>query len=68
MSDNITEGGRAFPDRFGSGMTLRDYMATAVLTGLLAKGNTGSQEGLCSMAYRYADSMLRERTKPQQSL
>lgn len=46
-------------------MTDRDTFAAAALTGLLAEGDDGSfsEESYVRAAYRWADAMLRERTK-----
>lgn len=62
------------PKRFSSypGITIRDYFAAKALNGMLAypgcdqRGshhNNNTPEGVASMAYEYADAMLKERVK-----
>jgi len=41
------------------GMTLRDYLATAAMQGLIARGV--NPESIPRLAYEYADKMLKER-------
>lgn len=70
MKDKI-ENPKAFPilDPNGSfwnpGMTLRDYFAGQVLTGLLANQHTysDSKSDIVGRCYEVADSMLKERMK-----
>jgi hypothetical protein len=70
MSDHIPDatkminnGGPAFPVpslAVGSGMTLRDYFAAAALQGCLASfESTGTRDAYASVAYEYADAMLK---------
>ena len=77
MSEPFTDGGPAFPFRhkhldppgwrvtFAEGMSLRDYFASAALTGLLADPNVSgdaSHAGQLALAcYIIADAMLRAR-------
>lgn len=76
MSDKINDGGPAFPaqeltqsyatEAMNHGMTLRDYFAAKVLQGFIAKGQdhydgNGDAERFASLAYEYADVMLKER-------
>ena len=70
MSDRINDGGPAFPMRhsvfpsgnieYGSpGMSLRDYLAAAALTGLLANpGRRGGADSYARDAYDQSDAML----------
>ena len=80
----MDNGGPAFPqmnqviERRGdkvytfAGMSLRDYFATAALTGLCARQGmvlqrqssmTGNHMEISAMAFIYADAMLKERAK-----
>lgn len=61
--------GRAFPNKFGSGMTLRDYFAAQALNGIFI-GYWSDPEmthfkasEIAEEAYVYADAMLAEREK-----
>ncbi|HDR9153816.1 TPA: hypothetical protein QDB05_000235 [Burkholderia vietnamiensis] len=76
MSEN-KQGGLAFPhvrrneyDCAERGMTLRDYFAAKAMAGMLAypgcesRGshhNNNTPDGVATMAYKYADAMLRAR-------
>lgn len=64
---NKSEGGPAFPGEMGAfnrGMTLRDYFAAHILSGMLADPNLkGKAEEWASRSYRLADAMLAERLK-----
>lgn len=60
----------AFPDRTNPGMTLRDYFASAALTGILAANEdirpslpegVRVSEGVARLAYALADAMLAAR-------
>lgn len=75
MSDKH-DGGPAYPVAFTTtplqGMSLRDAMAIAAMQGMLAypgcemcgsHHNNNTYEGVASMAYEYADAMLKERSK-----
>jgi hypothetical protein len=43
-------------------MTMRDYFAAAALQGCLASfESTGTRDALASVAYEYADAMLKAR-------
>ena len=66
----------AFPDEYRDGLSVRDYIAAAALTGLLAAtGNDpddvtddgsqveGNEYSLARYAYSLADAMLRVRTE-----
>lgn len=63
------DGGAAFPCKDGSllppstGMSLRDYFATAALQGILLrwKEQGYDREGAVHEAYQYADAMLKQR-------
>jgi hypothetical protein len=62
----INDGGSAFPHEtyngYDSGMTLRDYFAAAALQGCLASfESTGTRDAFASVAYEYADAMLKAR-------
>lgn len=55
----------AFPNRFGYGMTLRDYFAGQALAGMCALSDmaTVKDEAFAKAAYSLADAMLQERVK-----
>ena len=60
------DGGNKWP--YSPGMSLRDYLAAAALTGLCSATSQDGQwqtrpEGAAAEAYKYADAMLAERTK-----
>ncbi|ARK86083.1 hypothetical protein [Burkholderia pseudomallei] len=61
---------KAEMERLASGMTLRDYFAAKAMAGMLAypgcesRGshhNNNTPDGVATMAYEYADAMLRAR-------
>lgn len=57
---------QAFPDKYETGMTLRDYFAAAALTGLCAHSGTMNLvnvESTVSRSYEIADAMLNQREK-----
>jgi hypothetical protein len=56
---------RAFPDQEGSGMTLRDYFAAAVIPSLVTKTFAEGFEvnEVAKAAFEMADAMLEERNK-----
>lgn len=78
MSERHNDGGPAFPHaapykdggRIDTwGMSLRDYFAGQALIGLMADNPTlatypTDAAPLAAVAYRYADAMLAERSKP----
>lgn len=55
----------AFTTPFASGVSIRDYFATAALQGLLANGPSGSGPGwkqaTAELAFELGDAMLRAR-------
>ena len=53
-------GGPAFPQIGGQGLTIRDYFAGKALVGLIAKGGWTYIEIVIS-SYRIADAMIAER-------
>ena len=55
----------AFPSRYWSGMTLRDYFAGQALAGMWALSDmaTVKDEVVAKAAYSLADAMLKERVK-----
>lgn len=57
----------AFPDPHLThikGMSLRDYFAAKALQGILANPERNSlPDGAAYNAYKYADAMMKERTK-----
>lgn len=65
------DGGCAFPNdgqwangRSEGGMSLRDWFAGKVVTGLIAcNGRTSTNEVLAKGAYEIADAMIAERAK-----
>lgn len=69
MSDQINDGGQAFPMSFGcdsenySGMSLRDWFAGVALQGILSKSWYGRATGRSAsiVAYEIADEMLAAR-------
>lgn len=72
MSNQVTNGGQAFPSRdvysngdvvFNAGMTLRDYFAAKAMQGACADPNssTSSKAMLAAWAYGIADAMLAAR-------
>ena len=73
MSEKIDDGRPAFPHWDGpsgqcfSGMSLRAYIATAALQGLIASGSTGWKEGYftdtCKESVQFADALLAELAK-----
>jgi hypothetical protein len=79
MSNNTgrSEGGPAFPqvqtlDESGfvsgldvgeGGMTLRDYFAAKVISGFAAGEFSGTTSEAAEWAYKWADAMIRERSK-----
>ncbi len=63
MADEmITEKAPESPAAFPVSMTLRDYFAAQVLTGV-SMPPSGSPEAVARAAYLIADAMLRERSK-----
>ena len=71
---NTNTGGPAYPsprwEGWGSpqeGMTLRDYFAAKAIQGMFASGNLPKSvrdDELASVAYEFADAMLKAREKP----
>lgn len=74
MSDQIKDGGAAFPgekdERFGQpndcneGMSLRDYFAAKAMQGLIASNDEGAGDRLTELpeyAYQIADAMIAAR-------
>lgn len=64
--DSIPRGGPAFPGKSysglaSSGLSARDYFATAAMQALLPRGMDGVDTS--RMAYEMADAMLIERNK-----
>lgn len=55
-------GGVAFGSDFGGGMSIREYIATQAMAGLLACGDN-SYEGLAQKSVRVADYLLAELAK-----
>ncbi len=71
------DGGRLVSDAYEApGMSLRDYMATHIISGVLAnhltvlsnKDPMGSIKTLCATAYLLADSLLEARDKTDQTV
>lgn len=69
MSDQINDGGQAFPMAFACesekhrGMSLRDWFAGQALTGLMAlQFVRASNEEFAKISYKTADAMLLERS------
>jgi hypothetical protein len=68
MSDQINDGGQAFPMSFGcdsenySGMSLRDWFAGQALVGLLAySGEMCGKGNWADLAFAHADAMIAAR-------
>lgn len=75
MSDKRKDGGPVFQfgawngtERFGEGMSLRDYFAGQALAGLLANIPGDSRSVAVGLAYRLADEMLIERARKEAQL
>ena len=49
------------PVRSNTGMSIRDYFATAALSKLVSEKNVGEAAGIAEDAYAFADAMLEER-------
>ena len=66
MSNNINNGGPAFPLRvpqedhvfFNEGMTMRDYFAAKAMLTLMREEKEMSYDDIAAFAYAMADSML----------
>jgi hypothetical protein len=56
----------AFPKPQGgnNGITIREYIATSVLQGLLAGNTSGALPQTVELAVQYADELIRQLTKP----
>ncbi len=67
-SEYEQQGGAAYPlstDRFFQrGMSLRDWFAGQALMAMVVKGHCIDSN--VSDAYKYADAMLKERSKPKE--
>lgn len=58
------DGGQVFPGPMCEGISMRDYFAAAVITGLMARSDLPAhKEEVVTAAYVYADAMLAERSK-----
>lgn len=65
MSDEINNGGPAFPTNEGDtydGMTLRDWFAGQAMVGLMSGGGY-PRSIVPELAYKLADDMIAERRK-----
>lgn len=60
----IDTGGPAFPVGSYAGMTLRDWLAGMAMQGLLAGDSSNTPDVCAEWAYKYADAMLAEKSKP----
>ncbi|CAB4125686.1 hypothetical protein UFOVP54_201 [uncultured Caudovirales phage] len=62
---------QAFPDKYETGMTLRDYFAAKAMNGICADGHTfwdnstlqGDPLEIARLSYEIADAMLKQREK-----
>jgi len=57
---------QAFPDKYETGMTLRDYFAAKAMEGLISsfKGDVSAEFDIIStVSYKMADAMLNQREK-----
>jgi hypothetical protein len=68
MSNTTNDGGPAFPIPYGQvmtksgmGMTLRDWFAGQVLTGMLSQSGRYSMKDAAENAYAFADAMIAQR-------
>ena len=61
------DGGDAFPraEHFFPGMSLRDYFAGEMLSGILANSEDWDEQVVAHNCYKMADAMLDEREKNQ---
>ena len=67
MSEQPKDGGRAFPDQEGSGMSLRDWFAGQAMFGIISaeENEELTFDQLAHMSYLQADAMLAERKRLQ---
>lgn len=66
MSEPIFDGGPANPIGNEPGISVRDYFATAVISGMYASGAQTNMALAALTAFQQADEMLRVRTLPAQ--
>ena len=66
MSELIFDGGPANPIGNEQGISVRDYFATAVISGMYASGAQADMALAALTAFQQADEMLRARTLPAQ--
>ncbi len=66
MTDPIFNGGPANPIGSEQGVSIRDYFATAIISGMYANGVQTNIASAALMAFRQADEMLLARTLPAQ--
>jgi hypothetical protein len=62
MENTIFDGGPANPIGNEPGISVRDFFASSIISGLYAAGNQGDITDCATAAYRQADEMLRVRT------
>ncbi len=62
MSDTIFDGGPANPIGNEPGISVRDYFATAIISGMYASGAQTDMAAAATAAFQQADEMLRVRT------
>lgn len=64
MSDTIFDGGPANPIGNEPGISVRDYFASAIISGMYASGPQADAAAAAGTAYQQADEMLRVRAEP----
>jgi hypothetical protein len=63
MTTEFNTGGPAHPIGNESGLSMRDYFASAIITGIYMTNSQGDHTTLAESAYKQADAMLIARTK-----
>lgn len=63
MSDTIFDGGPANPIGNEPGISVREFFASAVISGMYAAGVQASFTEIATTAFKQADEMLKARTQ-----